>query len=100
MLDRRVFLLAGGPFLGIGYAYAGDDDDDEDRASRSDLQRAFQEGKIRPLADVLAEQQSRIGGNIIDAELELESGSYVYKLRVLTSDGQVNKLRIPATAGN
>lgn len=104
MFDRRLLLIFTlGSLLTAAPAYAGDEDEDDDRrrraASQMELQRALKYGKIRPRHEVLGEQQARLGGSVIEAELEREwGGGYVWKFKVPTSDGRITRVRVDPTS--
>ena len=100
-LDRRAVLLALAA-LGTGAPSLADDDDDRRqrrRGSRHDherARRALEEGRARPLADILAEVRPRLGGEVIDVEFEREDGAYVYELKVITPAGQLREIEVDA----
>lgn len=67
---------------------------DHDRA-----RRAFEEGRILPLKEILARAEAAYPGQLVEAELEDEHGALVYELKVLTTDGRVMKLYYDASTG-
>ncbi|CAA7615101.1 PepSY domain-containing protein [Magnetospirillum sp. UT-4] len=69
-------------------------DGDHDRA-----RRALEEGRILPLADILARAGQTHPGRLIEAELEDEHGALVYELKLLGANGQVVKLYYDAATG-
>jgi uncharacterized membrane protein YkoI len=102
-LDRRCFLLAAGPLvLGAAAAWADDDDrrrsddedDDHDRAME-----ALQQGRVRPLAQILAEVEQDLGGQVVGVEFDDEEGVYVYEFRVVTDAGRLREVYVDATSG-
>jgi len=94
MSDRRVLFLFLVPWLLVGpAAHAGDDD-----KGRNGARRAFEQGKALPLSDVLGQLQPQLGGQVIEAELDIKGGVYVYELKVLTASGR-SKVRVDAATG-
>lgn len=102
-LDRRCFLVAAGPLvLGAAAAWADDDDrrrsddedDDHDRAME-----ALQQGRVRPLAQILAEVEQDLGGQVVGVEFDDEEGVYVYEFRVVTDAGRLREVYVDATSG-
>jgi len=94
MLDRRGFLPAVGLYFAVSLgAIAGGNRDHEG------ARRAFQEGKIRSLSDILAELRSQLGGEVIEVELESNGRIYVYEFKVLTPTGRVKEVKVDAATG-
>jgi uncharacterized membrane protein YkoI len=101
-LGRRRFLIAAGPLvLGAAAARADDDDrrgsDDEDDHDRA--MEALQQGRVRPLAEILAEVQQDLGGQVVGVEFDDEEGVYVYEFRVVTDAGRLREVYVDATSG-
>ena len=100
-LDRRALLLALAA-LGTGSPALARDDDDHRKRRRSGrhdherARRALDEGRARPLADILAEVRPRLGGEVIDVELDREDGRYVYEFKVITPAGQLREIEVDA----
>jgi uncharacterized membrane protein YkoI len=102
-LDRRCFLIAAGPLaFGAAAACAADDDrrgrddedDDHDRAME-----ALRQGRVRPLAEILAEVEQDLGGQVVGVEFDDEDGVYVYEFRVVTDAGRLREVYVDATSG-
>jgi uncharacterized membrane protein YkoI len=90
----RWFLIATGPLLlGAAVAWA-DDEDDHDRAME-----ALQQGRVRPLAEILADVGPELGGSVVGVEFDDEEGTYLYEFRVVTEAGQLKKVYVDATSG-
>jgi len=87
---RKVLLLIALSAL-VGPALA---DGDHDRA-----RAALREGRIRPLAEILAVVESRFGGRVIEVEFEREDGRYVYDLELVTEAGQLLEVNVDAATG-
>jgi uncharacterized membrane protein YkoI len=93
-LDRRCFLIAAGPLV-VGAAAAwADEDDDHDRAME-----ALRQGRVRPLAEILAEVEQDLGGQVVGVEFDDEEGVYVYEFRVVTDAGRLKEVYVDATSG-
>jgi uncharacterized membrane protein YkoI len=58
--------------------------------------RALQEGRARPLADILAIAKDNIRGEVIGVELEERAGAMIYELRVLRPNGELVELYLDA----
>lgn len=69
-------------------------DDDHEFA-----RRALQEGRARPLADILAAAKDAIGGDVIGVELEEKRGAMAYELKVLRPNGELVELYLDALTG-
>lgn len=88
-----LMLLAAALVLGAGgAAFAGDDD-------HLLAKRALEEGRILPLAEILAKVKAEIPGKMIEVELEVEDGILVYDLKMLTQDGRLKELEVDAATG-
>lgn len=97
-LDRRTVLLTLAA-LGFGTPARAGDDDDRNRRKRHDherARRALEEGRARPLADILAEVRPRLGGEVIEVEFDREDGRYVYEFKVITPAGQLREIEVDA----
>jgi uncharacterized membrane protein YkoI len=66
-------------------------DDDADRALR-----ALQRGEVRPLAEILAEVEAELGGEIVGVEFEREEGRHVYEFEVVTPAGRLVEVYVDA----
>jgi uncharacterized membrane protein YkoI len=94
-LARRRFLMAAGPLVcGAAAARADDEDDDHDRAME-----ALQQGRVRPLAEILAEVEQDLGGRVVGVEFDDEEGVYVYEFRMVTDAGRLRVIYVDATSG-
>jgi uncharacterized membrane protein YkoI len=104
MIDRRsLLLLFALPPAVLGPAASEDWDGDGERFRRRRrhryghrhlqdhefARRALQEGRARPLADVLAIAKGNIRGEVIGVELEERAGAMVYELKVLRPNGEL-----------
>lgn len=66
-------------------------DDDHDRA-----RRALQSGQILPLSTVLERLERNQPGKVLEVELEQKEGLWIYKVKLLQTDGQLVKLMLDA----
>jgi uncharacterized membrane protein YkoI len=96
MMTRRALLLASAALLsGAALASAEDDIDDDHNEAR----RAVEQGRARPLAEILSRIQPRLGGKVIGVELEREHERYIYELKVVTAGGKLREIYVDATTG-
>jgi uncharacterized membrane protein YkoI len=102
--NRRCFLIASSPLvLGAAAAWADEDDrrrrDDEDDEDHDRAMEALQQGRVRPLAEILADVGQDLGGHVVSVEFDDEGDTYVYEFRVVTDAGQLKKVYVDATSG-
>jgi uncharacterized membrane protein YkoI len=92
---RRNFLLS---LLGLAtlpvLPAAADDGDDHDRA-----RAAMEAGRIRPLAQLLAEVERRFVGQVVETELDDDDGRWTYKFKLLPPSGRMYRVMLDATNG-
>lgn len=105
MLKRRTALLLGlalfGTAGGLGRADDGADDRDDGRKGghRRDhehARRALEEGRARPLVEILEMVRGRLDGEIIGVEFDREDGRYVYEFKVIGADGRLREVEVDA----
>ncbi len=103
MFNRRTTLLLALALTGAagGLARADDSDDDHngrDRHGRDHerARRALEEGRARPLAEILEAVRGRLDGEVIGVEFDREDGRYVYEFKVVGSDGRLREVHIDA----
>jgi uncharacterized membrane protein YkoI len=91
MLMLGLALLAAGNCL--AYADDGDreTDDDHDRA-----RRALEERRARPLVDILAAVNDRLGGEVVGVSFERRGRRYVYEFKVVAPDGRLREVHVDA----
>ena len=70
------------------------DDTDHDLA-----RRLLEEGRIRPLAEVVAAVEAKVPGKMLEVEFELEHGVYIYEIKMLRADGRVQEVEVDAASG-
>jgi uncharacterized membrane protein YkoI len=86
-------LLATGLLLfGTGSGLAEDDDHEVAR-------RALEEGRALPLAEILAKMKPDLPGKVIEVVLELDDGTLVYDLKVLSPKGRLQEMKVDAATG-
>ena len=85
-----MLLLAAAPFA-PGPALA---DNDQDRA-----RAAVQSGEVRPLNQILKSVRKQYKGQVLDAQLLDFGGQWVYRVRLLTKDGQVLDIAVDGQSG-
>ncbi|HYJ59543.1 MAG TPA: PepSY domain-containing protein [Methyloceanibacter sp.] len=78
--------------LALGSAAA---DDNDHLLAR----RALEEGRVLPLAEVLAAVKAKMPGKVLEVELEVEDGVLVYDLKLLTPSGGLKELEVDAATG-
>lgn len=70
------------------------DSDDHDLA-----RRLLSEGRILPLAEVVAGVRTQAPGEMLEVEFEFEEGAYVYEIKILRPDGRVQEVEADAATG-
>ena len=93
-LHRRSFLAAA-----LLMAMAGDGARADDVGPEV-AKKLLSEGRIRPLSEILAAVNSKVPGQMLEVELELENATYVYELKLLRPDGKVQEIEIDASTGD
>jgi uncharacterized membrane protein YkoI len=72
------------------------------RRNRGDhdcARRALEEGRAKPLAEILPAVESELGGQAIEIELEHCSDRIVYEIKVLRPDGRLVEAKAEAVTG-
>lgn len=87
--QRRSFLIMTGLALLTGAGVRADDDHERAR-------RALREGRVRPLAEILARIGDALGGEVIEVELDYDDGLYLYELKVLSPNGRLQEVTVDA----
>lgn len=57
---------------------------------------AREQGKIRPLSEVLAAARAAVPGEVVKIELEREDGIWVYEIKILTPSGHRREVELNA----
>lgn len=61
--------------------------------------RLLSEGRVRPLEEILAGVKAKVPGELLEVELELEDGVYVYDIKLLGPNGRVVEVEADAKTG-
>ena len=104
MFGRWAGLLTVASCLAAGHAVRADPFDYQvlnvvDRDNHDKARRAFQQGKIRSLSDIMTGLRAELGGEVIEVELKDKRGLYYYKFKVLTSNGRLGEITVDAVTG-
>ena len=80
-------------------AAADDDDDDDHERARA----AAEAGRIRPLAQLLAEVERRYVGQVVETELDDDDDDHgrrwTYKFKLLPPSGRMYRVEVDAATG-
>ena len=97
VLKRRTALLLALALTGAagGLARADDRKDGHDR-DHERARRALEEGRARPLAEILEALRGRLDGEVIGVEFDREDGRYVYEFTVVGPDGRLREVEVDA----
>ena len=88
----RMLLVAAGLVLATTSGTRADDDDHDFAKS------ALEQGRVLPLADIIAKVSPQVPGKVIEVELEDEDGSLVYDL-ILSPQGRLQEIEVNAATG-
>lgn len=94
---RRRFLSLGLPCLAAALLLAAAPavaDSDQDRA-----RAAVQSGQVKPLAQILEAVRKQYKGRVLDAQLLDLGGAWIYRVRLLTKEGQVLDVGVDGQSG-
>ena len=90
LCGMAVCLLAASPML------RADDDDD---GAHERAREALEQGRVLPLRSVLEKIERDYQGQALKVEFEQDDGRFLYKIRLLQSDGRMVKLKVNAVDG-
>lgn len=104
MLGTHASILAAVAGLAVSHGAATDYSDHlihkiAERATHVQARRAFQQGKIRSLGDIMAMVRPELTGEVIEVELETQGGAYFYNFKVLTPKGRLAEVTVDAATG-
>lgn len=69
-------------------------------SDQDNVRRAVAEGRLQPLADIIAIVQARYPGRIVDVELERRhGGAYVYEIEILMPDHSKVEVKVDGASG-
>ncbi len=77
-------------------ALLADDDGKRRRRDQEVARDALTRGEIRPLEAIIAEVRRTVPGDIVGIELEKYSGHWVYKIKVISPSGTMQRVQIDA----
>ena len=73
--------------------------DDGDHGSHELARQALEKGRVLPLRTVLEKIERDYQGQALKVEFEQDDGRFLYKIRLLQSDGRMVKLKVDAVDG-
>jgi len=90
LFSLALCLLGAGPVL---RAHEHGDD------SHEQARQALEQGRVLPLRTVLDQIERDYRGQALKVEFEQDDGRFLYKIRLLQSDGRMVKLKVDAVDG-
>ncbi len=103
ILSRRTLLagllaLTARPAMadGGGREVETDSEEEEDHAR---ARRALEEGRVRPLSEILVALEGKLDGEIVGIEFEVEGDRYVYEFKLVTYGGRLVSVYVDAKTG-
>ena len=68
---------------------------------QASVRRAVEEGRLRPLTEIIAVVQARYPGRVMEVDLERQgSGRYVYEIELLTPERRKLEIKVDGATGN
>ncbi|MCD2174583.1 PepSY domain-containing protein [Rhizobium sp. C4] len=80
-------------------AHADSDDDGDEGVTLDAIQRAVENGTVRPLSDLKAIVAERFPGDIVRIEPRVRHGNFTYEFKVLQGDGRLVEIHMDARTG-
>ncbi len=71
----------------------------DDHRSHELARQALEQGRVLPLRTVLEKIERDYQGQALKVEFEQDDGRFLYKIRLLQSDGRMVKLKVDAVDG-
>ena len=71
----------------------------DDHGSHELARQALEQGRVLPLRTVLEKVERDYQGQALKVEFEQDDGHFLYKIRLLQSDGRMVKLKVDAVDG-
>ena len=71
----------------------------DDHGSHELARQALEQGRVLPLRTVLEKVERDYLGQALKVEFEQDDGRFLYKIRLLQSDGRMVKLKVDAVDG-
>lgn len=72
---------------------------EHERGGHELARQALEQGRVLPLRSVLEKIERDYPGQALKVEFEQEQGRFLYKIRLLQSDGRMVKLKVDAVDG-
>ena len=69
------------------------------RGDHDCARRALDEGRAKPLAEILPAVEAALGGQVIEIEMERCTDPIVYEVKVLRLDGRLVEAKVDAMTG-
>lgn len=67
---------------------------------QASVRRAVEEGRLRPLAEIIAAVQARYPGRVVEVDLERRSGGrYVYEIELLSPERRKLEIKVDGATG-
>jgi uncharacterized membrane protein YkoI len=92
--QTSLLLVSLGILAGLSAGASGKDD--ACKSSQDCALGAREQGRIRPLSEVLAAARAVVPGEVIKIELEREDGVWVYEIKILAKSGKRREVEINA----
>ena len=73
--------------------------DDDDHGAHELARQALEQGRVLPLRAVLEKIERDYQGQALKVEFEQDDGRFLYKIRLLQSDGRMVNLKVNAVDG-
>lgn len=73
--------------------------DDHNHSGHELARQALEQGQVLPLRTVLEKIERDYQGQALKVEFEQDDGRFLYKIRLLQSDGRMVKLKVNAVDG-
>lgn len=71
----------------------------QERRDHERARAALEAGQIRPLSELLTEVERRFRGRVIEAELQLDDGQWLYDIKILPPNGRLFSIELDAATG-
>ncbi|MCZ7559404.1 MAG: PepSY domain-containing protein [Burkholderiaceae bacterium] len=99
MKTRHLFAAAAAAAVLAGAALTTLPASASDRVRQQEVRQLRESGKILPMEDILGRARAAQPGQVVEVELERESGRYVYEVKVIDDADKVHKLELDAGSG-
>ena len=99
MKARHLFAAAAAAAALAGSALVALPASASDRVRQQEVRQLRESGKILSMEDILGRARAAQPGQVVEVELERESGRYVYEVKVIDDADKVHKLELDAGSG-